>query len=248
MDVLTSQYNRMIASWRGKHIASDVDLDRELSAYRIRYAYNSGRIENQSITYHDTREVFENGALVGYSGDVRSLFEIQNLKRSYDFMIDAFGRAARIDESMVLEWHRVLTEGTYDERRWRMGERPGSYKRNAYVVGAMDAGLPPEAVGEGVRSLLAELDAATPDNILTVAAYFHASFEAIHPFADGNGRCGRELMNYLFVTHGHPPIIVFDDDKLSYYGAMEVWDAEGDLEPMKLFLKAELVKTWDSIL
>ena len=55
-------------------------------------------------------------------------------------------------------------------------------------------------------------------------------------------------MNYLFVTHGHPPIIVFDDDKLSYYGAMEVWDAEGDLEPMKLFLKAELVKTWDSIL
>ena len=33
-------------------------------------------------------------------------------------------------------------------------------------------------------------------------------------------------------------------DKLAYYGAMQVWDDEGDLAPMLDFLRAEAVKTW----
>jgi len=49
-----------------------------LSDYRIYFAYNSGKIENPSITYRDTREVFENGRAVSFTGDVRTLFEIQN--------------------------------------------------------------------------------------------------------------------------------------------------------------------------
>ena len=36
----------------------------------------------------------------------------------------------------------------------------------------------------------------------------------------------------------------YDEDKLAYYGAMQVWDDEGDLEPMLDFLRAETVKTW----
>ena len=70
------------------------------------------------------------------------------------------------------------------------------------------------------------------------------AFEAIHPFADGNGRVGRALANYLLVSYGHPPIIIFDEDKMAYYGAMQVWDAEGDLKPMLDLLRAETVKTW----
>ena len=49
-----------------------------LSDYRIYFAYNSGKIENPSITYRDTLEVFENGRAVSFTGDVRTLFEIQN--------------------------------------------------------------------------------------------------------------------------------------------------------------------------
>ena len=244
IDAILARYERIVSDWRNLGIDNRASLAAALGGYRIYFAYNSGKIENASITYHDTREVFENGRAVGFTGDVRTLFEIQNQKECHELLLDAFAAQRPVDESLVLEVHRTLTQGTYDERRWTRGERPGSYKLHDYVVGVSQVGSAPSAVAKDVAELLVELDAATTENIMTVAAYFHVAFEAIHPFADGNGRVGRALANYLLVSHGHPPIIIFDEDKMAYYGAMQVWDIEGDLKPMLDLLRAETVKTW----
>ena len=241
---IESEYARLCAAWRGRGIGNREELARALEDYRVSFSYNSGRIENPHITYHNTRDVFENGRVIGYTGDVRTLFEIQNLKECHELMLDSFAGRAPITEELVLLFHRTLTQGTYDERRWKQGERPGEYKHRDFVVGARGVGCLPENVGHEMNELLGELALATEANVLTVAAYFHLVFESIHPFADGNGRCGRALMNYLFVLYGHPPIIIFNEDQMAYYGAIEVWDAEQDLAPMCGFLRAEAVKTW----
>ena len=55
-------------------------------------------------------------------------------------------------------------------------------------------------------------------------AYHSGKIENIHPFADGNGRAGRLAMNYFLVTHNHPPIIIHEEDRKSYYEALEEWD------------------------
>ena len=62
------------------------DLDLRLDNFRILFAYNSGKIENAAISYHDTREIFENGRVVGYTGDPRTLFELQNQRSAIDFL------------------------------------------------------------------------------------------------------------------------------------------------------------------
>lgn len=244
MGALVEAYEGIVASWRTERIIDRASLASALADYRVRFAYNSGKIENDAITYHDTREVFESGRAIAFTGDVRTLFEIQNQRECHELLLDAFGERRPLDESLLLEAHRTLTQGTYDERRWERGERPGSYKRHAYVVGANDTGSTPGNVAGDIAELLEELDGAMPENTLTVAAYFHAKLEAIHPFADGNGRVGRALANYLLVLNDHPPLIVYDEDKLAYYGALRVWDEEADLEPFADFLRAETVKTW----
>ena len=218
-EIILLRYNDIVSNWRNALPRTREDLAAVLIDYRIYFAYNSGKIENPSITYHDTREVFENGRAVSFTGDVRTLFEIQNQKECSELLLDAFAERRGIDEGLVLEVHRTLTQGTYDERRWARGERPGSYKKHDYVVGINGVGSSPETVSNDVRDLVGELEAATPANALTVAAYFHLVFETIHPFAEGNGRVGRALMNHLLVMNEHPPVIVHEQDKLAYYGA-----------------------------
>jgi len=242
--LIQAAYASIGASWRERNIQTRDSLARALDGYRVRFSYHSGRIENANITYHDTRSVFEDGRIVGYTGDVRTLFEMQNLKECHESMLDAFGRRMPITEELALSFHRVLTQGTYDEERWKAGERPGEYKHGDYVVGIHDSGCAPSQVSAEMNALFAELEAATRENILTVASYFHLAFESIHPFADGNGRCGRALMNYLLLLYDHPPVVIYNEDKLAYFGAIELWETEGDLEPMKAFLAAETVKTW----
>ena len=76
-------YVDIIKKWKEKKIDSIEKLDQQLSNFRIIFAYNSGAIENSQITYHDTREIFENGKVVNFSGDTRTIFEIENQRKCY---------------------------------------------------------------------------------------------------------------------------------------------------------------------
>ena len=82
------------------------------------------------------------------------------------------------------------------------------------------------------------------EKVLTAAAYFHAKFENIHPFADGNGRCGRLVMNYLLLLHDHPPIVIHEEDRKGYYEALEAWDERQELNPLIMYLREQTEKTW----
>ena len=72
------RYEEIAASWREKHIRTAADLALEMNGNAAAFIYHSAKIENDRITYHDTREIFDRGGVTSYTGDVRSLFEIQN--------------------------------------------------------------------------------------------------------------------------------------------------------------------------
>ena len=170
-----TDYEKAIALWQQKNITTDAALSEALNGQRISFAYHSGKIENDSITYHDTREIFEHDGVTSYTGDLRTLFEIRNSRDAHEFFL--------------------------------AHARRSFHKR-------------------------------------TAAAYFHAKFENIHPFADGNGRTGRLAMNYFLVMHNHPPITIHEEDRQSYYEALEAWDTAQDLDALRSFLISQTVKTW----
>jgi Fic family protein len=49
----------------------------------------------------------------------------------------------------------------------------------------------------------------------------HFRFASIHPFADGNGRTSRLIMNYVLAAFNLPIFYVFKSDRISYIQALE---------------------------
>lgn len=82
------QYNIVVNLWQSWNIQSTSDIDKYLDNFRILFAYHSGKIEDDSVTYHDTREIFENGKVISYTGSPRAIFEQQNQKLCYEVLKD----------------------------------------------------------------------------------------------------------------------------------------------------------------
>ena len=57
------------------NIWSDLECENTPPLFCILFAVHSGKIENEEVTYHYTREIFENGKVVSYSGSPYALFE-----------------------------------------------------------------------------------------------------------------------------------------------------------------------------
>lgn len=240
-----TRYEKALTLWQQKNITTDAELAEALNGHSIAFAYHSARIENENVTWHDTREIFEHDGVTSYTGDLRTLFEIRNGRDAHELFLNAFQQKRPFDERFLKDLQKCLTQNTYDTRRWQLGELPGEFKHHDYVTGKEEIGAAPEDVQEEISELLAELQDVSNENALTVAAYFHAKFENIHPFADGNGRTGRLAMNYFLVTHNHPPVIIHEEDRRGYYAALEAWDSGQDLNPLRDYLREQTAKTWE---
>jgi Fic family protein len=238
-------YEDIVKMWQSFHIDDATKLSAYLNGFAVHFAYNSGAIENAKITYHDTHEIFENGMVINYTGDLKTLYEIENMKHANDLILKWFDDRVEITQDKIKELHGVLTRGTYDERRWTLGERPGEFKKNdIWGIGKNEIAAPLSEIEADLEEDLAEIKDIRDKDALIAAAWFHARFEGIHAFADGNGRVGRAIMNYLLVLHNHPPIVIYNEDKQLYYDALDQFDESGDLEPMIALLKAQTIKTW----
>ena len=237
-------YETVVEYWQGKKISTVSELETAINGKIISLAYHSSKLENEAITYNDTREIFEHDRVVGYTGDLRTLFEIRNAKDAFGELLGTFEKKLPLDEVLICKFHYELTKNTYDKNRWDAGERPEKFKVNDYVVGREEVGALPEDVPIEMSELLNEINDYEGEEILKVASYFHAKFENIHPFADGNGRTGRLALNYYLLQKNSPPVIIHEEDRKKYFEALEAWDSRQKLEPMIIFLQEQSIKTW----
>ncbi|MCC8106822.1 MAG: Fic family protein [Clostridiales bacterium] len=237
-------FEQIVAQWKKEQRNTASDYRVLLDNFRIIFAYHSGKIENEEITLHDTREIFENGRVINYTGDLRNLFEIQNQKDCFDFLLECVALKQELTVELICDLHRRLMTGCYDQIRYEKGERPGKFKIHDYVTGD-GVGAAPEDVETEMKELLEEVKEEEGRDVMTIAAYFHLRFEEIHPFADGNGRLGRTLLNYYLLTHDYPPLVLFEEDKKTYYMALTVFDKTGKIDGFLAFLREQMVKTWE---
>ncbi len=240
-------YTKVCEFWKAKKTQTASDVLSILNGKIVNFAFHSGKIENEHITYDDTYYVFDRDRVVNYTGDLVTLQEIKNAKNAMRFFLQCYEKKRVLDLPFILELHELITHDTYNEARLNKGERPGTLKQNDYVIGKDEIGAPAEDTKEELLELLDDISGFVNNgdaDVLTAAAFLHAKFENIHPFADGNGRTGRLIMNYFLMQNNHPPVIIFEEEKYKYFQVLDAWHTKQDLEPLKHFLRDETVKTW----
>ena len=112
-------YEKALTLWQRKPIKTDAELAEALNGYSISFAYHSGNLENDRVTYNDTREIFDHDGVTSYTGDLRTLFEIRNAKEANELFLLSFRDRRPLDESLVKAFQKCLTQNTYDVRRYQ---------------------------------------------------------------------------------------------------------------------------------
>jgi Fic family protein len=118
----------------------------------------------------------------------------------------------------------------------------GTYRKiPVTIMGAYTEPVQPYMIEPKMEELLAENEKRKKKmHTIERIARFHLEFEGIHPFIDGNGRCGRLLLNLDLIQNGYPAINVKFTDRKKYYEAFDEFYKNNTVRPM-MELVAEYV-------
>ena len=104
-------------------------------------------------------------------------------------------------------------------------------------------GANPEFVNGFMYELVEKYNSDTNKHFLDKITYFHAEFENIHPFGDGNGRIGRLLTNEQLDLLGLPPIIIPNKSKFNeYYPALNEYTKTGKVDKLTRLFASLLIE------
>jgi Fic family protein/DNA-binding Xre family transcriptional regulator len=188
---------------------------------QVRMTYNSNHIEGSRLTEDQTRMIFETNTIdVGDGVSVDDILETVHHFRAIDYVIDE--AEEELTEEMIKHLHYILKHDTKDSAlSWFA---VGDYKRRANMVGGRETAKPTD-VPARMKALLADYNAKKVITVNDVIA-FHAEFEYIHPFQDGNGRVGRLVALKECLRNNIIPFIIEDSKKYYYYRGLSEWRNE----------------------
>ena len=188
---------------------------------QVRMTYNSNHIEGSRLSEEQTRLIFETNTLDAGDGvPVDDILETVHHFRAIDYVIDCADDM--LTEEIIKKLHFILKHDTKDSTLdWFA---VGEYKKRANVVGGRETTRPKD-VPARMKALLESYNAKSEVTIEDIIA-FHAAFERIHPFQDGNGRVGRLVALKECLRFGIIPFLIEDRKKAFYYRGLSEWENE----------------------
>lgn len=230
------QIDELASRWRHlQPVTTEMKLAQQSydEDFLVRMAYNSNAIEGSTLTLADTEIVYEGEFVPDKPG--RDQIAARGIFEGSAFIDELFQEGACLDENILRDLHERCALDLQPAARGMYRMAPAIIRASRTVPTA------PAKIRDEMKALF-DLYEEAQDKLhpLISIAWFHAAFEDIHPFADGNGRTGRLWMNAQLRDGLYSPITIKVDHSAEYKRGLESWQADDDPQPfVELALAAE---------
>ncbi len=190
---------------------SKIDFESYLMENITNIIYYSSKMEGNNLD-EDTSNLILNGILAPKNGTLQDYIEISNHGKAYEKLVRMSKNEITLND--VIDLRKTLLDNIIGD---------GKYNgfRRFRLVSEFNKGTAEQVPGE-LQKFLSILN-TKPDNTIDAflnAVRFHALFEELHPFEDGNGRVGRLLMNLYMMKNRLAPILITQEDKDIYISGL----------------------------
>lgn len=208
-------------------------------AFIIDFAFNTTSMEGNTITLKETHKLLTED-LLPKDKTLREVHDLQNTEKVFFWLLKEEPLAT---EAMAITIHDKLLEN--------IDQRKGYRTHDIRVFKATFEATPAQYVSTDMKLLFTWLKENEKIHPLALATLFHHKLEKIHPFADGNGRAGRMILNLILTKHNYPPAIITKKRLPEYLETLRKADKENleSSDPKRYkelctFVAEELIKAY----
>lgn len=200
-------------------LVSDNLTKSELEAYEqqfeVRYVHGTTTIEGNTLTLSEASDLLVYDILPA-KRSLREVNEIQNFKAVKAYRGHYRGK---VNVTLIKHLHALIMRNIDVESA-------GIFRRTDDIgILGVDMRLCPSILIEDeLERIINDYYGHLKDGYhpFEAAVLFHYHFESIHPFADGNGRVGREILNYMLTRKGYPGLLITLDERSAYMEALRL--------------------------
>lgn len=197
----------------------------------IRFTYHSNHIENNAVTYGETKTIIRDG--LGVVKPLKDIREIENHHKAVEFLHLLVSEVQPLSLRTMREFNALVAP----EAQEHISPQTGFRFNLAEIQGTDVKTSEPHDIAFRLEKIINEYNNSNKPFFDRIAK-FHLEFEQIHPFPDGNGRTGRLLMNLELMKNGYPLTAIEDVNKVAYLDAFNHQNPVGKLsEVIKLSVK-----------
>lgn len=243
MNVMANKLEQLVTRYRELGIDNQIDYEK---FYLYSLITHSTAIEGSTITELENQIMFDHGvSLKGKSIEEQSMN--LDLKAAYEKAIELAKQHKPITIDMLISLSAHVMKNTGKEYNTALGNfssARGELRLLNVTAGVggrsyMNYSKVPAKLAEFCEKLNSE---RAKTSTMTVNELYQMSFDAhynlvtIHPWADGNGRMARLVMNMLQFEFGLIPTKILKEDKEEYIKALVVTREDDNLDIFRGFM------------
>ena len=247
--MLANRLEELVARYRALGIDKQIDYDK---FYLYSLITHSTAIEGSTITELENQILFDQR--VSLKG--KSIEELQmnlDLKAAYEKAIEYAKNHTPISVELLIRLSSLVMKNTGKEYKTALGDFSSArgelrLLNVTAVVGGrsyMNYSKVPQKLVKFCKQVnAARANAATKtiDELYQLTFDAHYQLVTIHPWADGNGRMARLVMNMLQFEFGLIPAKIIKEDKEEYIKALVATREEDDRNIFREFMSSMMIR------